>query len=764
MAAGKMKADSMSVRNTFSPDRPISTKEDDLLNRASFAESVAKAISGWKGNDSLVIAVCGPWGSGKTSVKNLILNYIQKNGDGLGMPIAVEFNPWQWAGEDKLTYAFFERMAEGVGKSHPFYSWRRFRWSRIRAYGRILSEGLPFVQDWLSKLFVPVLCALIGSSCLMVNDLSVRVWTFVVLMIVLAAFGWVLPSVARFFGVASVSLEEMKRRVAHSLSEQEKPLLMVLDDIDRLASDEMYLLFRLIKANSDFPNVVYLLLFQRDVVEKNLGTFTGTDGGDFLEKVVQVSFSMPHIRPSQLEALFGNEVEKVLSLYPFSKKVQFDSRRWDNLFHGGLKYYFASIRDIRRFVNALGFHLSLLQNGGVLDVNLVDLLALEVLRQFESELYHALPSIKDRLVTPPGENSKVREAETNALATLLSALSLNNVDHCNEILRQLFPHFHTRFGGSYWSREFEFTWEKELRVCHSVIFDRYFCFHIPDYDISQLDIDTIIGCAGDREALVEKFTGLFAQGKLGAAIKRLYANRKTIASKHALSFITALFDAGDLLTNRRLMRDDPIDYLRYIVSDLLKREDNLESRAKLLLRAVNASRGLYPPVLYTSSLAPSENKDSNRNEPLIDMAYYKRLERACRVKIRQASRDGRLAGSCHFRNLLLGWRQFDKETDVRLWLEEAIKDKTVLLAFLNACICNVTSQGVGDYVSQNREYFDNKLAEMFISLDVLARAAKKLKYDTLGTTERGCIDKFRHAYDCRAKGKADPTGIWSDNE
>jgi predicted KAP-like P-loop ATPase len=45
-------------------------------------------------------------------------------------------------------------------------------------------------------------------------------------------------------------------------------IVVVIDDIDRLGDDEVLLVLRLIKANADFPNLTYLLLFQRDIVER----------------------------------------------------------------------------------------------------------------------------------------------------------------------------------------------------------------------------------------------------------------------------------------------------------------------------------------------------------------------------------------------------------------------------------------------------------------------------------------------------------------
>ena len=44
------------------------------MGRGDFAETIAAAMRGWGGRDSLVIAIYGPWGSGKTSIKNMTVD------------------------------------------------------------------------------------------------------------------------------------------------------------------------------------------------------------------------------------------------------------------------------------------------------------------------------------------------------------------------------------------------------------------------------------------------------------------------------------------------------------------------------------------------------------------------------------------------------------------------------------------------------------------------------------------------------------------
>ena len=91
----------------ISPDRPIELIKNDALGRKPFVQSVAAAISGWRGNESLTIAISGPWGSGKSSVKNMIRDSLSLSQSAVQV---AEFNPWQWAGQAQLAEAFFREI------------------------------------------------------------------------------------------------------------------------------------------------------------------------------------------------------------------------------------------------------------------------------------------------------------------------------------------------------------------------------------------------------------------------------------------------------------------------------------------------------------------------------------------------------------------------------------------------------------------------------------------------------------------------------
>lgn len=67
----------------FASDRPITKIEEDLLGRSGFSTDLANAMASWRGRDSLVVALHGDWGSGKSSIKNMVLSQLNEISEAL---------------------------------------------------------------------------------------------------------------------------------------------------------------------------------------------------------------------------------------------------------------------------------------------------------------------------------------------------------------------------------------------------------------------------------------------------------------------------------------------------------------------------------------------------------------------------------------------------------------------------------------------------------------------------------------------------------
>src|SRR5258708_11587282 len=118
----------------FSSDRPIESARADVLGRSEFAAQLAASIGGWDGKDSLVIALHGGWGTGKTSVKNMVLEKLRRSPS--RCPHIVEFSPWQVSGTGTLVATFFHELAVALGVGNKRRAGRR---GKLSSYARPLA-------------------------------------------------------------------------------------------------------------------------------------------------------------------------------------------------------------------------------------------------------------------------------------------------------------------------------------------------------------------------------------------------------------------------------------------------------------------------------------------------------------------------------------------------------------------------------------------------------------------------------------------------
>jgi predicted KAP-like P-loop ATPase len=130
---------------------------------------------------------------------------------------------------------------------------------------------------------------------------------------------------------------ELKEKVSESIAEQQRRILIVIDDIDRLNPEEIRLLFRVVKAVADFPNVTYLLAFDQEAVSKALtGETQIISGQSYLEKIIQVPFELPLPDEVALRNLLFEKLDAILQDTP---EDLFDSDHWSDVYWEGIDHF-----------------------------------------------------------------------------------------------------------------------------------------------------------------------------------------------------------------------------------------------------------------------------------------------------------------------------------------------------------------------------------------------------------------------------------------
>ncbi len=741
----------------LSADRPIETQQEDALGRGSFSEALANAIRGWSGRESLVLALYGPWGNGKSSIKNMVIECLRSNSPNVDV---VDFNPWQLANRPRLSEAFFDELGVALGKGDlGSNSLRRSVLNRYRRWAHRLQGGRDLVQATRNAFGAVLIIgglATIGSAWVESKAVKFIVGGVLILGGILALVSRFMDATVKFLEagteVGTKSLSEIKAEIARDLRNLKKPILVVLDDIDRLTPQEILEVFQLIKANADFPNLIYLMLCERAIVESNIEKALNVPGRDYLEKIVQVAFDVPMIDVARVRQVLFKRLNSLLSAEAMS--TRFSEKRWVNLFWSSLYSYFVTLRDVNRFISTLAFHISSFYADGAFEVNPIDLIGLEVIRLYEPEVYKALQASKDLFTT----SSRPDEADAAAKA-VVSIIDMGSKDRraqLTELMKNLFPIIESALGGPEFASEYGQQWYRDLRVCSSKMFDRYFRLTLSDEELSQGAVQGLLRGRGDRDVLRSELETLHSRRLLNAAIEELAAYQDDIGAEQVEAYITAIFDIGDLLSGEtRGMFEVPMEVRAgFVVQNAVEKLSAAGSlRSEVLAKAITNARALFMPVRFVALI--SAPRPGGTDEPFLPEAGLVEVRRAALRKIESAAASGALAQDPKVAILLGLWREWGNNEDVARYIEALMDTPEGTLQLLRSLVVRSVGFQIGDYVETERYYMRRSDIETLVSMDTLDARVRAFTPENVSDEDQRAIKAFQRAMERRSSGKSD---------
>ncbi|WP_158821659.1 P-loop NTPase fold protein [Granulicella sp. S156] len=748
----------LSSTDWLSSDRPIDVRSEDLLDRRGFAEALATAIREWSGRDSLVIALYGAWGNGKSSIKNMMIDYLSETAPSLRV---FDFNPWQRANRPQLSAAFFDELGIALGKGDlGTNESRKKTLNRYRRWASRLRGGQEIVnllRHTISTIFMVCALVLLSTGLLQSRALSV-VAGLLAFFIGLLSFSTKLVNATIAFFEAGVdtgakSLTEVKTELAADLQKMKTPILAVLDDLDRLTPEELLEVFQLIKANGDFPNLIYLVLCDRKIVENSISESLKLSGRDYLEKVVQVAFDVPMIDADRVRSVLFQGLDLLLAKEGVSKR--FDRKRWGNVFFSGLNSYFATLRDVNRFLSTLAFHISLLSVEGAFEVNPIDLIVLETMRLFEPDVYASLQANKSLLTTSRSEGGDASVAKK----ALNSIVSLGQNTHQNQLIalvKHLFPTVEWAFDGPNYAQDYGSQWYRDLRVCSRKVFDRYFRLAISGGELPQATISRLLDARGDRQELRSELEALFAQGLGNLAMEELGVYQDDLESLQVEPYITAIFDIGDSISDEnRTMFDVPASWRAgFLVDRALEKLQDLSVRISILRNSMHNTLGLFLPLQFLDQIAAENPNDgAERLIPESDLINLK--DTIGLQKIRDAADSGVLADHPKVGRLLHMWRERGQPEAAAKYADEMTQKKAGMLRFLESFVLRSTRQGISDHVGEARRYIRSGEINSLVPVATIESRLGLMSLNDISESESVAVKAFEKAMERRKAGKSD---------
>ena len=661
----------------LSPDEAIQSSREDELGRVPFAREIAEAIASWKNNSSLVFALVGPWGNGKSSIKNLVVEALEKR-NSPARPAVLQFVPWEWAAQGRILAAFFEELAATLKMTDNTRAGEE-RAAKLVEYGELLqgtAGGLGGFPAFLATLVAAI--GALGVSTFTTGPAKIALQAFTLLCIaaafLLALLGGALTAVGKFqtlrFARRGETLPQRKQKLSDLMGSAlpVSPVLVVMDDLDRLDAQELLQVIQLIRANADLPNLVYLLLYEEDIVSRTLDSVYEGNGREAMKKIVNIPLPTPEVQPGQLQQLAKRRVEEVIG----NRHHELNDLRWANIVASGWGDLIDNIRTIKLFLNIYALHVRMLTSGTVLEVDPGDLAAIDLLRVTEPALYAALPAAKDWLTSDT--RSQQKEIRQESFRHLVGLAREKHRDAVSTLLKRLFPPIESFMGSllggaTIHSNDQYREWWINRLVCSRLAFDIYFTLTTPTDEASGSQVQTLAKSLNEEDAFVGRLRELSRAGVVRSALRQLDSDQVPVGT--IPTFLRGLFRAGDefLSTKTQIPGLPPDEWAAvYAIRTLCRTRLSEKDYAGAVLAAMEGSGAVYLPTVLTSW-------ESDPQSPLgqLSAETLGALREACLNAIREAASSDKLLEIPSLAYVLYRWKDWGDPQDVQGWLRQHVK-------------------------------------------------------------------------------------------
>lgn len=554
---------------TFCADRPISSVSEDLLKRGSFSKLLAETIAKLNKDDTFTVGVFGKWGSGKTSVVKMMLNELDKQQAALDedeKTIVVHFEPWNFTDTNQLLNQFFARLSNEFKQKDD---------DKLKSIGNALEE--------YSKAFT--LAELIPG---------IGFWGKII-----SLFGENgIKAVGKYLkkNGDSKDIQKQKDEVVKLLKEQSCKILVVIDDIDRLSNEQIRYVFQLVTSVAKFPNTIYLLVFDKDIVVKALEQVQEGSGEDYLEKVIQIPIEIPDINRSTLRNILLNKLNEILKHH---NDAHFSDSRWGNIYTYCIDPFINNIRDINRLCNSVEFKLTAISG----EVDFTDMVALTALEISMPSVYGWVKnnrcvltgdlnpfhlSFTDR---KPQEWYEIYEKQLLEIVQngTENVSNKKDVELALKCLAHIFPHFGQKIGKTY-----EVFTQDVLRnnnqVAHPEKFDRYFNLTLDYIEIKKAEVVAVMETM-DSDEIVELLLEKDKEEIIYEFIEEIRAATEKTTFDRAEVLIEALLEAKPQLETEQGKRElflNTSELATYAIYDLFKKI-LIDDRKQYLIDTINAA-------------------------------------------------------------------------------------------------------------------------------------------------------------------------------
>lgn len=341
---GKDNTQLQTIKNYFRADVP---SKEDGFNRKSYADSLWDLI--WSTftnkqviNAAFTILLNEKYGSGKSSFFNILRNSINEQAH------IIDFKPWLCSDETQMIDELIEQLiTANVIEEHKM----------LINYANTLANH----DSWVG---------IIGKI---------------------------------FTSTYSMSLNDQYDAIKEKMRLISKPVVVFVDDVDRLADKELVGLLKLIRNTADFPNIFYIIAADKQYLCSTILRSGVNEASIYLQKFFNFEMTFPK-DDKRNDELLKDTLKIVLSPYNLEKKEDNYISDFCNLKY--MQFMLQTPRDIYRYCNMLTFDLELFKKNDLTygthllnELHYPDLMVLTLLHYVSADIYKLLRDRDEYILT-----------------------------------------------------------------------------------------------------------------------------------------------------------------------------------------------------------------------------------------------------------------------------------------------------------------------------------------------------------------------------
>lgn len=249
----------------------------DLLGYQPYVTALAGILKNPELQTPFTVGVYGPWGTGKSTFMHLLSRDLETD-DYLTVP----FQPWQFDGKEEVWKALILTVVRKLEKQDA-----------------LINKGVPVHSDQVRELVK-------GVAKLALNQ-AVKSWSGGVVDFNNIIDFWTKPEndVTQFLNSFRNKFQKLRDQILKDTPELKRRLFIFVDDLDRCTPESCIMVLEAIKLFFDMEGCVFVLGIDSAVVQKGIEfkyhKNLNIRGQDYLEKLIQLPFTLPPVKKETFE-------------------------------------------------------------------------------------------------------------------------------------------------------------------------------------------------------------------------------------------------------------------------------------------------------------------------------------------------------------------------------------------------------------------------------------------------------------------------------